>query len=71
MLVEPGEKRAPGRIGEGGKGAVEDGVLKVNHNVKCYDRHAFLSRTTATGYFSFLIISCAAAGLRTLAPEMK
>ena len=34
LLVEPGEQGPPGRIGEGGKGAVERGGLIVNHEVK-------------------------------------
>ncbi len=34
FLVEPGQQGAPGRIGQGGKGAVEDGTLIVNHRVK-------------------------------------
>ncbi len=32
--IELREKRPPGRVGEGGKGAVERGVLILNHQVK-------------------------------------
>ena len=34
LLVEPRQQGASGRIGQGGEGAVEDGVLIVNHGVK-------------------------------------
>lgn len=33
LRVETGQQRASGRIGEGGKGAVEDGGFFVNHEV--------------------------------------
>ena len=34
LLVEPRQQGAPGRIGQGGEGAVEHGALIVNHGVK-------------------------------------
>jgi hypothetical protein len=34
-LVELRQQRAPRRVGKGGEGAVEGGVLILNHVVKC------------------------------------
>ena len=35
MLAELGEQRAAGRVGERRERAIERGLLKVNHLVKC------------------------------------
>lgn len=35
LLVQPCEQGAPGRVGKGREGTVEQGSLMVNHNVKC------------------------------------
>jgi hypothetical protein len=35
LIPKPGEERPPRRVGEGGEGAVENGVLMLNHLVRC------------------------------------